>query len=355
MLRASYQPYTLVFKAPATTSRAVMTTKPTWFIKVWDDEAPDVIGIGECALFPGLSADDTPYYEKILARACETINEIDVRILQKFSSIRFGIETALRDLEHGGQRVIYDTPFVRGDERLVINGLVWMGTADEMLARIDEKISAGFRCIKLKIGGIDFDRELDLLKHIRDAFPASELTLRLDANGAFTTENALERLDRLARFDIHSIEQPIRQGQWVEMATLTTLSPIPIALDEELIGIDTLPRKRSLIEVIRPKYLILKPALCGGLTGSYEWVQLAGEYGLGWWLTSALESNIGLNAIAQFASSLERGGALAPRPAIPQGLGTGALYVNNIPSPLCQESDYLCYNPSKSWDLSPLK
>lgn len=346
MLKARYCKYELQFKQPAITSRSVMTRKETYFIKIWDEESPGIYGIGECALFRGLSSDDTPYYEKVLARACDTINEVDVRILQGFSSIRFGIETALRDLHGGGRRMIYDTPWSHGDSVIEINGLVWMGTEDEMLSRIDEKITAGFRCIKLKVGGIDFDRELTLIKHIRGSFSPEELELRLDANCAFTPANAMSRLEALAPYSIHSIEQPLPVRSWVETARLCMMSPIPIALDEELIGVNITARKRQLLEVYRPQYIILKPSLCGGLTGAYEWIELAREMNVGWWITSALESNIGLNAIAQFASSFDL--------EMPQGLGTGNLYTNNIPSPLTQESDYLKYDTSKEWHLSNL-
>lgn len=346
MLRAEYRKYLLKFSFPARTSRMVMHDKPTYFLKVWDDADPSVYGVGECPLFPGLSPEDNPYYEKILDKACATINAVDVKLLMGWSSIRFGIETAIRDLQAGGRRVVFDTPWAAGDSTITINGLIWMGSHDEMLERIRQKLDSGFRCLKLKIGGIEFESELSLLESIRREFSPDELELRLDANGAFTPENAQERLERLARYHIHSIEQPIAPRQWLEMARLCNESPIPIALDEELIGVHLPGAKRTLLETIRPRYIILKPALCGGITGALEWVSLAQELEIGWWLTSALESNVGLNAIAQLASSLEV--------AIPQGLGTGGLYLNNIPSPIRQRHDYLCYDPQLSWDLSPI-
>lgn len=345
-LKACYYPYRLHFKQPARTSRMTMHDKETWFVKVWDEERPEVFGLGECAMFRGLSPEDNPYFEKILNKACETINEIDVKILQGWSSIRFGIETALRDLDNGGRRIIYDTPWSRGEARMTINGLIWMGDKHQMLKQIDDKVAAGFKCLKLKIGGIAFDDEIALLGHIRKVFPTSGLEIRLDANGAFSPDDALSRLERLAQFDIHSIEQPIPAGDREAMARICAASPIPVALDESLIGISETAAKRRLLETVRPAYIILKPSLCGGLTGVYEWVKLAGETGCGWWITSALESNVGLNAIAQFASSLS--------PEIPQGLGTGALYTDNIPSPLRLDGDKIYYDTAASWNLTPI-
>lgn len=346
MLCADYIPYTLQFKEQARTSRSVMHTHRVWYIRVWDESNPEVFGIGECAPLEGLSPECNQYYEKILARACQTINNIDVKILQGWSSIRFGVETALADLKHGGIRRIFDTPWSDGVGSITINGLVWMGSEDEMLARINDKLSAGFHCIKLKIGGIDFEGELRLLQHIREAFGPDMLEIRLDANCAFSAYEAIERLERLAAYSIHSIEQPIARRLWADMARLCRESPIPIALDEELIGVSERTRQCRLLDEIRPAYIILKPTLCGGLTGARQWVELASERGIGWWLTSALESNIGLNAIAQLAADL--------KVSMPQGLGTGALYTNNIPSPLTLCGDELSYNIHSHWDLKPI-
>lgn len=342
MLKASYKKYILKFHSPAITSRATMFDKETYFIKIWDESIPNVYGIGECAIFRGLSADDTPEYEQELSYICENINHISVKDID-FSSIRFGVETALNDLRNGGKRVIFNTKWLSGLNPIQINGLIWMGNYSEMLNRLHEKLEQGFNCIKLKIGGIDFNKELKILKHIRSNFSADDLQLRLDANGAFTPNNALEHLERLSKYNIHSIEQPIKQNQWDKMAAICKNSPIPIALDEELIGINNFEQKIELIETIRPAYLILKPSLCGGFIGSQEWIELATKYNVGWWATSALESNIGLNAIAQWVSTLPI--------TMPQGLGTGALYLNNIPSPLEQIDDVLTYNPTIKWQI----
>lgn len=345
-MRASYCRYILKFKAPATTSREVMTTKETYFIKLWDDADPTIYGIGECAIFRGLSADDTPEYENTLAQLCHNISNDADTDLTNYSSIKFGLETALFDLKNGGIRRIFATDWSDGNSEIAINGLVWMGNKDEMYLRIKEKLSVGFRCIKLKIGGINFDRELDLLKYIRSKFSANDLEIRLDANGAFAPDNALARLSLLSQYTIHSIEQPIKPAQWDAMRRLCQTSPIPIALDEELIGLNTDADQVQMLDAIMPHYIILKPALCGGLSGADRWIALAEARNIGWWATSALESNIGLNAIAQWVSTYQ--------PEIPQGLGTGALYTNNIPSPLVQERDILRYNSLSGWDIPEL-
>lgn len=345
-MKAAFCRYILQFNRPATTSRAVMLDKETYFIKIWNETHPNTYGIGECALFRGLSADDVPQYEQVLREVCRTISNLDTKTLKEFSSIRFGVETALKDLHNGGRRIIYPTAWVEGKDSITINGLVWMGSYDEMFARIDDKLKSGFRCVKLKVGGIDFDRELDLIKHIRTRYASSELELRLDANGAFKPENAITRLNTLAKYSIHSIEQPIKQGQLEEMAQICANSPIPIALDEELIGVNSQESKRELLEKIKPQYIILKPALCGGLSGSEEWIKLANEHNIGWWVTSALESNVGLNAIAQWVATLNN--------TMPQGLGTGQLYTNNIESPLIQEHDVLRYNTHAVWNIPQL-
>lgn len=346
-MKASYTRYDLQFSFPAGTSRGVLTTKETYFIKLWYEENPYVYGVGECAIFRGLSADDRPDYEDKLREVCENIDKLDSIDLTGWSSIRFGIETALLDLRHGGTRRICPTDFYEGRQSITINGLVWMGDKATMRQRIEEKLQAGFKCIKLKIGAIDFEAELDLLAGVRERFSRDEIELRVDANGAFTADNVRQRLDALAPYDLHSIEQPIRQGQWELMADLCRNTPIPIALDEELIGIDTPEQKVAMLDTIRPQYIVLKPALAGGLSGSAAWIEAASERGIGWWVTSALESNIGLNAIAQWVSCLPL--------EIPQGLGTGQLYTNNIPSPLYQQDSEIAYNPTLSWNLSSLE
>jgi len=321
-----------------------MLEKDAYFLKVWYECAPDCCGVGECALFRGLGADDRPDYEARVAQLCREVNNGDpISDLSDWGSIMFGWETAVNDLRNGGCRVPFPSGFARGEEEIVINGLVWMGSAREMAERIRAKLEAGFRCVKLKIGGIDFCRELELIDFIRRRFTSQELELRVDANGAFTPDNVMARLEELARYDIHSIEQPIRQGQYEVMAELCRRSPVDIALDEELIGLVTTADKVRMLDEVKPRYIILKPSLCGGFRSADEWIRLAADRGIGWWATSALESNIGLNAIAQWVSGYH--------PDMPQGLGTGMLYANNVESPLRQERDVLLCDLEGAWKL----
>lgn len=322
-------PRTLHFKQPAGTSRGVYTTRQSWFVEATRDDKPGVKGVGECAPLPDLSCDARPEYATTLAQLCRMIEltgNVNYDMLRPYPSILFGIETALLDLERGGNGNLFDTPFTRGEEGICINGLVWMGNFDEMLARLEEKMKAGFHCVKLKIGAIDFSRELELVRHIRRAFSKDQIELRVDANGGFTFEDAPKRLEQLAKYDIHSIEQPIRQHQWARMAELCASTPIPIALDEELIGVNMTPMKQDLLDRIRPQYIILKPSLHGGMRGTREWIELANARGIGSWITSALESNVGLNAVAQLAADI-----YGPDIRMPQGLGTGQLFTDNIP------------------------
>ena len=339
-------PYRLVFKEAGGTSRGILTTKETYFVKIWNSANPACYGVGEAALFRGLSAEDCPEYEQILAHMCKNINTLTLDDLAPWSSIRFGIETALADLKAGGIRIPFPGPFTRAEQTITINGLIWMGTKETMRQRIEEKLNQGFRCLKLKIGAIDFNAELELLREIRTHFSPTDIELRVDANGAFTPEEALEKLKQLSAFHLHSIEQPIRAGQWQEMATLVRQTPIPIALDEELIGINEAHTKLQMLQTICPHYIILKPALCGGFAGADEWITLADSLNIGHWATSALESNIGLNAIAQWCATHPT--------AMPQGLGTGQLYTNNIPSPLYLDGAELGYNPTTSWNFTQL-
>lgn len=343
MLKASYRKYILHFKEPSGTSRGVLREKETYYIRIWDDADDSVIGLGECALFRGLSADDRPDYESHLQQVCRQIHRWETLPLEGWSSMRFGIEMALADLRQGGRRICFPSSFTAGVAGIEINGLIWMGDRELMLQRIQEKLESGFHCIKLKIGAIDFESELDLLKYIRRRFGKQEVELRVDANGAFAPEVALTKLEALAKYDLHSIEQPIRQGQWKEMARICALSPIPVALDEELIGVEDKALKEELLTQIRPQYLVLKPALTGGFSGAEAWIRLAERQGIGWWITSALESNVGLNALAQWTYGLKN--------PLPQGLGTGLLYTNNIPSPLYLAAEKLYYDPERAWDL----
>ncbi len=344
---AAWARHTLKFSFVARTSRETMTERPTWYIKVWQRDVPGVYGIGECAHFAGLSAESTEGFEAKLNDLCLSINRGQRIDISRWSSLKMGLETALLDLSNGGRRVLFPGEFTEGRQTVTINGLVWMGSVDEMLARIDEKLAAGFRCLKMKIGGVRFDDELRLLDHIRMAFPPDKLVLRLDANGAFSPDEAMEKLERLANFDVHSIEQPIRAGQLDKMSYLCENSPIPIALDEELIGLRDMVEKRRLLYFVAPQFIILKPTLCGGFSGAGEWIHVAEEKRIGWWVTSALESNIGLNAIAQWTAAL--------RPDLPQGLGTGGLYTNNIASPLELHGDELGYNPERQWTIPELQ
>ena len=321
----------LHFKQPAGTSRGVYTTRQTWYVRIGD-------AVGECAPLPDLSCDALPDYGERLRRMCdmvETTGQIPYEELREYPSMLFGIETAMRSAERGSY-CLFDTPFGRGEEGIPINGLVWMGSYEEMLVRLEEKMRLGFRCIKLKIGAIDFEKELDLIRRIRERHSRRDVELRVDANGAFGQDDALRRLEELARYDIHSIEQPIRQKQWDAMAELCARSSLPIALDEELIGVNDADEKRALLDTIRPAYIVLKPSLHGGMRGTEEWVRLARERNIGSWITSALESNVGLNAVAHLTAQLYGSGI-----AMAQGLGTGALFTDNIDMALEVRGDEL--------------
>ncbi|NPD82786.1 o-succinylbenzoate synthase [Prevotella sp. PINT] len=330
----------LHFKQPAGTSRGTYTTRRSWFLRLTSDEQPGRVGIGECAPLPNLSCDDIPDYASVLREMCdrfEASGSIDYDLMRPYPSMLFGLETALMN-HNACSPMLFDTAFGRGEEGIPINGLVWMGTFDEMFERMEEKMRQGFCCIKLKIGAIDFDHELELIRHIRESFTKEQIELRVDANGAFAPQEALGKLEKLACYDIHSIEQPVRQGQWEAMAQLCKESPLAIALDEELIGVNETKRKQELLDVIRPAYIILKPSLHGGMSGAEEWIRLARERGIGSWVTSALESNVGLNAIAHFTAHTYGSGI-----TMPQGLGTGMLFTDNIPMPLEIRGDKLWY------------
>lgn len=332
---------TLHFKQPAMTSRGTYTERRIWLVEMTDGQRR---GVGECAPLPDLSCDALPpdRYKEVLEGFCHAVEQtgtIDTEAMRPYPSMLFGLESALASLEG----TFADTPFTRGETGIPINGLVWMGTYEEMLERMEEKLNKGFRCIKLKIGGIDFERELDLIRRIRERFSHREVELRLDANGAFSNTNEdnpqltpLYKLELLSQYAIHSIEQPIKAGQWSFMAELCREAPLPIALDEELIGVNDPGQKRQMLHIIKPAYIVLKPSLHGGMAGCREWIEIARDEGVGSWITSALESNVGLNAIAQLCCSV-----YGDNITMPQGLGTGQLFTDNIPMPLEIRGDRL--------------
>ena len=359
MLVAKYSLYNLHFKKAAGTSRGILLQKETWYISIWDDNNPNIVGKGECPIFRGLSFEDNAEYEKVLSWTCKNINMLypylekrdllekdslsknnydyytskDLEQINDFfkkikdySSIIFGVETAIRDLVNGGKGIIFPSDFTLGLGEIEINGLIWMGEKETMQKSIDEKLRDNFHCIKLKIGAIDFESEIELIKNIRKRYSYHDVELRVDANGAFNSKNALQKLQVLSKYNIHSIEQPIKQGNWEEMSKLCSLTPLPIALDEELIGVNKISEKTTMLSLIKPQYIILKPALAGGYRGSKEWIEIANKNNINWWITSALESNIGLSALAQWTYTLKN--------PLPQGLGTGALFTNNTYSPL---------------------
>ncbi len=324
----------LHFKQPAGTSRGVYTERKIWLLTVTEGART---GIGECAPLPQLSCDDFIHYGDILRRFCDDVErtgEIDTEALRDYPSMLFGLETAMLNLRNGAR--LFDTPFSRGEVGIPINGLVWMGSFEEMQQRIEQKLSQGFHCVKLKIGAIDFESELALIQKIRSRFSHHDVELRVDANGAFPFEEALYKLELLSQYALHSIEQPIKAKQWANMAELCRESPLRIALDEELIGVNDPDVKRQMLNIIRPSYLILKPSLHGGMAGVREWVEIARDMRIGTWITSALESNIGLNAIAQFCSDV-----YGHPITMPQGLGTGQLFTDNIDMPLEIRGDQL--------------
>lgn len=329
---------------PSGTSRGILTTKETWFIVL---KSNNKTGIGECGILRGLSIDDRPDYEAKLKWVCDNIHlglETLISELIAFPSIQFGLETAFKSLVSSDQYQLFPSAFTKGFDSIAINGLVWMGSEDFMRQQIIKKIDAGFDCIKLKIGAIDFTTELNILKSIRKEFSVSDIELRVDANGAFSPDDALEKLKQLSEYQLHSIEQPIKPKQFKTMAKLCEETPLPIALDEELIGVFSKEEKLTVLKVIKPQYIILKPSLVGGYKGSQQWIDLAENLNIKWWITSALESNIGLNAIAQWTYTLKN--------TMPQGLGTGGLFTNNFDSPLTVKNGTLQYDINQNWKFN---
>ena len=333
-MKVTIEERVLHFKQPAGTSRGVYTERKSWFVTVRDG---DRRGVGECAPLPDLSCDARADYAEVLRRFCDEVEqtgEIPYEAMRDYPSMLFGLETAMLNLREGCR--LFDTAFARGEVGIPINGLVWMGSYDEMLQRMEQKLEQGFRCVKLKIGAIDFEQEVDLVRRIRDRFSWHEVEIRLDANGGFSyDDDVLYKLELLSQY-AQSIEQPIKAGQWAYMARLCRESPLPIALDEELIGVNDLEQKAQLLNIIKPVYIVLKPSLHGGMAGCREWIETARQHDVGSWITSALESNVGLNAIAQFCSSV-----YGDHITMPQGLGTGQLFTDNIPMPLEIRGDQL--------------
>ncbi|WP_289055164.1 o-succinylbenzoate synthase [Carboxylicivirga marina] len=343
MFKAQYVRRDFIFKEAGGTSRGVLRTKPSWLIKISSENGD--VGIGECSIIPGLSIEDSPLLEKKIEEVCADIeqyaNDYQTSLVD-YPGLRFALETAFTGLANGSTYTLFDSDFVNLSKPITINGLIWMGEQAEMLKRIEEKLSKGFKCLKLKVGAIDFNKELELLSTIRKNYSAKELELRVDANGAFSFSSAMDKLNALAKYDIHSIEQPIAASQYEAMYHLCQQSPIAVALDEELIGIKHCDEKRRLLETIQPQYIILKPSLIGGFKSSNEWIELAEQLNIGWWATSALESNIGLNAIAQWVYTKNN--------SLRQGLGTGQVFTNNIKSPLYLDGDQLYYGEENCWE-----
>ena len=344
MIKATYYKYILQFKTPSGTSRGILKNKETWFLYISKE---DKFGVGECGLFRGLSIDDRPDYEDKLKWVCNNIElGLDILLAKTihFPSIQIGLEQAFLSLQSTSPYKLFVSNFTESNKAIDINGLIWMGDREFMNDQIKEKIAQGFRCLKMKIGAIDFATEIQLLASIRKEFSINDIELRVDANGAFKPSEALEKLKILSNYDLHSIEQPIRQGHYQEMALLCEETPLPIALDEELIGVFDVTKRTKMLQIIKPQYIILKPSLVGGFKESLEWIELAKKSGIGWWVTSALESNIGLNAIAQWTATLKS--------SMPQGLGTGGLFTNNFDSPLEVYKGGLYYNKNKNWNFN---
>lgn len=358
-LRLTYTPYTLKFKFDAGTSRGVLKEKPTWFIRVFDESNPTKFGLGEAGPIEGLSLEDLTQMPFELERVSQKIQKHGILyddqeifelaqliVNQEFPSIRFAVETALFDLKNGANRTIFDESFIQGDQRIPINGLIWMGDEGFMNDQKEEKLEKGFGCLKMKVAAIDFEKEIEILKDIRSRFSEDELILRIDANGGFENNLVLKKLDMLEGLGLHSIEQPIMPRQPEAMSLIVEKSPVPIALDEDLIGLHTASQRAELLDYIKPNHIVIKPSLVGGIKSTMDWIKDAESRKIGWWITSALESNIGLNAICQLTGLYS--------PMNHQGLGTGQLYHNNIESPLTVENGDIYYDTSKKWGVEDL-
>ncbi len=347
MIKAIYSKHTLFFKQPAGTSRGILTQKDVFYLTLFEPENTSKKGIGEISTIPGLSIDAVPELEqkiKSLVKKINVGNKIETDEFVGFPAVAFAYETALLGIKSLSPVLLFPSEFTDGTKGIPINGLIWMGTKEFMIKQVEEKITAGFKCLKLKIGAINLQVELEIIRSIRERFSHSELEIRVDANGAFTPGNALPILEQLATFDLHSIEQPIKAGQFKAMKKLCANSPLPIVLDEELIGITSRIEKEKLLDIIQPQYIILKPSLIGGIRAAEEWIFLAGERRIAWWVTSALESNIGLNVIAQWVATLNCLNY--------QGLGTGGLFTNNVECPLYISNGTIFYGSHTNWNLN---
>jgi o-succinylbenzoate synthase len=345
MIKAVIRNKEFKFIRPATTSRGTLYDKNVWYIILYETDNPLRKGIGECSVFPGLSMDDVEGFEKKLGDIVNMINSGLFSLktpVRDWPSINFALETALTDLKNGGEKILYPSDFTLGKGSILINGLIWIGSKEEIYRQIDDKLNLGFRCIKMKVGALDFADEIEVLKNLRNRYSPDDLEIRIDANGAFSIYEALEKLKVFSDFEIHSVEQPIIPSQLEEMASLCRLSPIPVALDEELIGKYPIENKNRLLKIVKPQYIVLKPGLLGGIKSCEEWITVANEMNIGWWITSSLETNIGLNAIAQWTYTLKN--------PMHQGLSTGNLFVNNIASPLALAGEKLYHFPQKKWD-----
>jgi O-succinylbenzoate synthase len=349
MIRAAWKELQLTPVFPLGTSKGVIATRTVWYLIAWDAERPQVRGIGEAALFPVHSKEFPADVRTKLLELCANTTDWQQRLnsdLVDVPSVRFAVEQCLKDLAASGSKELFPSKFTLGAQGIPINGLVWMGDAATMRQRIREQIDGGSRCVKMKIGALSIAEELELLKAVRAEYGVADLALRVDANGAFGAHNAMDVLQRLADLEVESIEQPVPSGLYETMAELCENSPVPIALDEDLIGLNRRDARMDLLQNVKPQHIVIKPSLVGGWAAAQEWIALAREHGIGWWITSALESNIGLNAIAQWTAALGV--------QVPQGLGTGRVYADNIPSPLEVERGALWYRPEGAWDLSRL-
>lgn len=352
MLHVTCAPYTLYFARPAATSRGALAERRILLLRASDTADPATIGWGECGPIPGLSRDDTRDFADRVAAACAAITRGEAAAPAQFAhlpSFAFGLDTALRDLANGGRQVLWDTPFTQGQAGLPTHGLIWMDTPEGILRQVEAKIAAGFTVIKMKVGALPLERELEILSAIRSAYPAGSIELRLDANGAYSPAEAPAVLDKLARFDIAVLEQPIAAGSWPALAELCRRSPIPLALDEELIPAADTGTLCRLLDTVAPQHLIVKPALLGGFTAAEQWIAAAEERGIQWWANSLLESNIGLNAICQWTGATGATGATGGSRI--HGLGTGGLFTNNFASPMRLAGSHLLYDPQQPWDL----